>query len=212
MAESDGGVKQQTLYISIAVSLLVGFLIGIVYSDHSPQSGGQGAQQGMGMAPQQGPDAPQQPGMGMPQADLNQAIASLELAVKQNPNNAEAWAQLGNAYFDLNQADKAIGAYNKSLAILPGNPSVLTDLGVMYRRSGQPDKAIATFDQALKIKPGFEQALFNKGIVFLNDLHKNDEALKAWKELLLVNPQARGPEGATVAEMVDKLAAMREKK
>lgn len=201
MAESGNGVKKQTLYIGIAVSLLVGFLLGIIYSDRSPQSGGQVAPQGQGM--------PQQASQ---QDQLRQAIASLELTVQQNPNSVEAWTQLGNAYFDTDQADKAIEAYTKSLAIVPGNPSVLTDLGVMYRRAGQPDKAVETFDQALKISPGFEQALFNKGIVLLNDLGKNEEALKTWKELLLINPGARGPDGTPVSELVEKLPAFQEKK
>lgn len=201
MAESGNGVKKQTLYIGIAVSLLVGFLLGIIYSDRSPQSGVQVAPQGQGM--------PQQASQ---QDQLRQAIASLELTVQQNPNSVEAWTQLGNAYFDTDQADKAIEAYSKSLAIVPGNPSVLTDLGVMYRRAGQPDKAVETFDQALKIIPGFEQALFNKGIVLLNDLGKNEEALKAWKELLLINPGARGPDGTPVSELVEKLPAFQEKK
>jgi len=203
MAESDNGVKQQTLYISIAVALLVGFLGGIIYSDRSPQPGGQVVQQGM--PPQQGQGAPQQ-------EQLLQAIASLELSVKQNPNNAETWTQLGNAYFDTDQPAKAIEAYTKSLAIIPGNPAVMTDLGVMYRRNGQPDKAVETFDQALKVSPGFEQALFNKGVVLYNDLGKNEEAVKTWKELLLVNPGARSPEGTTIAEMVEKLTALQEKK
>lgn len=201
MAESGNGVKKQTLYIGIAVSLLVGFLMGIIYSDRSPQSGVQVAPQGQGM--------PQQASQ---QDQLRQAIASLELTVQQNPNSVEAWTQLGNAYFDTDQADKAIEAYTKSLAIVPGNPSVLTDLGVMYRRAGQPDKAVETFDQALKIIPGFEQALFNKGIVLLNDLGKNEEALKTWKELLLINPGAKGPDGTPVSELVEKLPAFQEKK
>lgn len=212
MTESDNSVKQQTLYISIAVALLVGFLIGVIYSDR-PDSGGQVAQQGMGMPPQQGPPGmAQPPGMGMPQADLTQAIASLELAVQQNPNSAENWTQLGNAYFDTDQPAKAVEAYTKSLAIIPGSPSVLTDLGVMYRRNGQPEKAIESFDEALKVSPGFEQALFNKGVVLYNDLGKNEEALKAWKELLLINPEARSPQGTTVAEMVEKMASLQGKK
>lgn len=209
MADSDNGVKQQTLYISIAVALLVGFLIGVIYSDR-PQTG-QVAQQGVNLPPQQGPPGMGQPA-GMTQPDLSQAIASLELAVAQNPNSAESWTQLGNAYFDTDQPAKAIEAYTKSLAIIPGNPLVLTDLGVMYRRNGQPEKAIEIFDEALKVSPGFQQALFNKGVVFFNDLNKKDDAMKAWNELLLVNPDARSPEGTTVKEMVDKLASFQEQK
>lgn len=201
MAESEGVVKQQTLYISIAVALLVGFLMGIIYSDRSPQSGGQVAQQGQGV--------PQQAAQ---QEQMLQAIASLELAVTQNPNSAETWTRLGNAYFDTDQPVKAIEAYAKSLAIIPGNPSVLTDMGVMYRRNGQPEKAIESFDQALKINPGLEQALFNKGIVLLNDLGKSEEALKTWKELLLINPGARAPDGSPLSELVDNLPAFQQNK
>lgn len=191
MAESENGVKHLTLYISIAVSLLIGFLTGVIYSDRSPQSGGQVAQQ-FQQVPQ--PD------------QYAQAIASLQLSAQQNPNNADTWTQLGNAYFDSNQPFKAVEAYNKSLALIPSNPPVLTDLGVMYRRSGQPEKAIESFDKALQITPGFEQALFNKGIVLSNDMGDIDGALKAWRELLIVNPGARAPNGTSVSELVDNLS------
>lgn len=190
MAETDNGVKKQTLYIGIGVSLLIGFLCGVIYSDRPNQTGGTAVQQ----------QAPQQ-------SQYAQAIASLQLAAQQNPNNAETWTQLGHAYFDSKQPAKAIEAYNKSLAIIPGNPPVLTDLGVMYRRNGQPDKAVESFDKALQITPGFEQALFNKGVVLLNDMGDKESALATWRELLLVNPGARGPNGIAVSDMAEDLAS-----
>jgi len=190
MAETGNGVKTQTLYISIGVSLLIGFLCGVIYSDRPSQSGGQAIQQ----------QVPQQ-------SQYAQAIASLQLQAQQNPDNAETWTQLGHAYFDSNQPAKAIEAYNKSLAIIPGNPSVLTDLGVMYRRNGQSDKAIESFDKALQITPGFEQALFNKGIVLLNDMGDKKGALATWRELLRINPGARGPNGIAVSDMAEDLAS-----
>lgn len=194
MAENENSVSKQTLYISIAVALLVGFLGGVIYSDRSPSPGGQVAQQA------NLPPLPQQ------QSQIIQAIESLQFAVQQNPNNVEAWTQLGHAYFDSNQPVKAIEAYTKSLAIIPGNPPVLTDLGVMYRNNGQPEKAIESFDQALQASPGFEQALFNKGVVLYNDLGDMENALQAWRELLIVNPGATGPNGVPVEKMVDDLS------
>lgn len=196
MSESGNNVSKLTLFISIGVSLLVGFLVGVIYSDRPPQSGGQFAQQPQ----QQGqPQAPQQ-------SQYAQALSSLQLAAQQNPNNADTWAQLGHAYFDTNQPAKAIEAYTKSLAIIPGNPSILTDLGVMYRRNGQPDKALESFDKALVLQPGFEQALFNKGIVFQNDLGDTNSAIQAWKELLIVNPGATGPGGIPIAQMIEDIS------
>lgn len=194
MAENGNNVSKQTLYISIAVAVLVGFLIGVIYSDRSPQSGGQ-----IGQLPNL-PPLPQQ------QDQIIQQIESLQFAVQQNPNNAEAWTRLGHAYFDSNQPPKAIEAYNKALAIIPGNPSTLTDLGVMYRRNGAPDKALETFDKALQVTPGFEQALFNKGVVLYNDKGNMEGALQAWRELLIVNPGATGPNGVPIETMIDDLA------
>jgi len=196
MAESGNGVSKLTLLISIGAALLIGFLSGIIYSDRPPQTGGQSAQ---------GP-LPQLPPLQAPQQNLDQTISSLLLAAQQNPNNADIWTQLGNAYFDSDQPAKSIEAYNKSLAIIPSNPPVLTDLGVMYRRDGKPDLALESFNKALQVSPGFEQALFNKGVVLYNDLGDLNGALQAWRELLLVNPGARGPNGVAISEMVDNLA------
>lgn len=192
MAENGNTVSKQTLYISIAVSLLVGFLVGVIYSDRPTQTGGQ---QFAGQ-----PNLPP-----LPQQDRQAAIESLLFAAQQNPDNADAWAQLGHAYFDTNQPVKAIEAYNKSLALIPSNSPVLTDLGVMYRRNGQPQKAIESFDKAISVTPGFEQALFNKGVVLYNDIGNLEGALQAWRELLLVNPGYMGPGGTTVASMVESL-------
>ncbi|MCL7489439.1 MAG: tetratricopeptide repeat protein [Desulfobulbaceae bacterium] len=194
MDENGKNVSKQTLFISIAVALLVGFLSGVIYSDRSPQPGGQIAQQ------------PNLPAQNQQQDQLLQQIESLQLTVQQNPDNAQAWTQLGHAYFDTNQPAKAIEAYNKSLAIIPGNPPVLTDLGVMYRRNGQPDKAIESFDKALEASPGFEQALFNKGIVQYNDLDDLEGAIQSWRELIRVNPGAKAPNGIPLATMVDDLS------
>ncbi len=71
--------------------------------------------------------------------------------------------QLGNAYFDADQFQKAIAAYEKSLAIDPGNPNVWTDLGVMYRRNKQPRKAVEAFSKAMAADPKHEVSRMNKG-------------------------------------------------
>jgi len=133
------------------------------------------------------------------------AITSLEQTVAQNPKDADALAQLGNAYFDSGQFTKAIDAYKKHLELKPGSANVWTDLGVMYRRSGQPREAIAAFDKAITLDPGHEQCRFNKGVVLLHDLKDNKGALEAWQELLKVNPNAMAPNGQSVKVMVDSL-------
>ena len=183
MAEHNT-VAKSTMYIAMAVSLLVGFLSGVVYSVYNAPAGSQTAVVG---------------------EEVTSKIASLEEEVKNHPDNGIAWTNLGHAYFDSDQYGKAIFAYNKSLELHPGNADLLTDLGVMYRRNGQPDKAIESFELAVKANPQHEQARFNKGVVLLNDFHDPAAAVKVWEELVRVNPRAATPSGSPLTELINEV-------
>jgi len=122
-------------------------------------------------------------GSGSP-VDYQQRIAELEKVVANEPKNLQAWTMLANEYYDTDQAQKAINAYNKALEITPGNPNLLTDQGVMFKRTGQFDKALANFEKAQKIDPKHLQSLYNIGIVYSEDLKQPDKALKAWNHYL----------------------------
>jgi cytochrome c-type biogenesis protein CcmH/NrfG len=134
--------------------------------------------------------------------DLSIKSESLEKEVKKNPDNANAWIQLGHIYFDTDRYQQAIDSYEKALELNPNNPDVLTDLGVMYRRSGQPREAIKKFDMAVAVNPKHETARFNKGIVMMHDLGDREGAIQAWEDLLEINPVAMASNNQTVDQMV----------
>jgi len=192
-------VKKETMLIVALIALVVGFLGGIFYSAF--QSGPTGSVQ-TASAPPGPPQQQQQPSLSNEQA---RNILSLEQEVAVNPTNVDAWTQLGNVYFDTQNFAKAIRAYEKSLELSPNNPNVLTDLGVMYRRTGQPEKAVEAFDKAMAINPGHEQSRFNKGIVLRYDMNDRAGAVKAWEELLKVNPNALAPNGQPISEAIKSL-------
>jgi cytochrome c-type biogenesis protein CcmH/NrfG len=189
-------VKKETMLIVALIALVIGFLGGVFYS--ALQSGTTGSVQTASAPPQQ----QQQPGLTSEQA---RTILALEQEVAANPTNADAWTQLGHVYYDTDNPAKAIIAYEKSLELRPNDPNVLTDLGVMYRRSRQPEKALAAFDQAMSIAPNHEQSRFNKGVVLRYDLNDREGALKAWEELLKINPNALAPNGMPVSEAIKEL-------
>ena len=137
--------------------------------------------------------------------ELVQKITDLEKALLTNPKDAARWTALGNLYFDTGQAKQAISAYERSLMFAPGNPDVLTDLGIMYREAGAYEQAVDSFRKATAANPGHENALFNEGVVLYYDLHRKDEATRAWQRLLKVNPGARSPDGQPVSEMIKHL-------
>ncbi len=72
----------------------------------------------------------------------------------------------------------------------------------MYRRAGQSKKAVEVFDRAIQIDPKHEISRFNKGVVLLHDLNDLEGAIKAWEELIEVNPFAMAPNGQSVDEMI----------
>jgi cytochrome c-type biogenesis protein CcmH/NrfG len=191
-------VKKETMLIIALVTLVIGFLGGIFYS--ALQSGPTGSVQSVSAPPQQQQQQP--PGMTSEQA---RDILQLEQEVAVNPTNVDAWTQLGHVYFDTNNYAKAIRAYEKSLELRPDDPNVLTDLGVMYRRNAEPDKALAAFDKAIAVNPAHEQARFNKGIVLRYDKNDREGAVKAWEELLKINPNAMAPNGLPVSEAIKSL-------
>ena len=194
--ENTGIITRQALYMAILVSVTLGFILGAVYTSFK-------------LAGESSTDHMHAESAAPPAADVGKEmdarIPELETFLEQHPEDASAWARLGHLFFDTNQFQKAIQAYEKSLALAPENPGVITDLGVMYRRSGQPEKAIQTFDRAVAVSPGFETALFNKGVVLMADLNDLAGALAAWEELVKVNPAATTPGGERVADVVARM-------
>ena len=184
-------VRKETFLIVTLLALAVGFFGGVVFTILQPDS----------RAPV--PSAPVQ--MGTPTPAGSDRIAALEREAQANPGNANAWTELGNAYFDSNQYEASISAYRKSLELNPGNPNVWTDMGVMYRRSGKPAEAVKAFDQAIAADPKHEVSRMNKGIVLLHDLNDFNGAIEAWEGLLEINPIAMAPNGISIDQMVTQL-------
>lgn len=194
-SESEKGcVKKETLLIAVVVSLVVGFLAGVVFSVYKS-----GSVEHVIPAP---PPATQSQDASIQQAGQ---MLALEREVAANPDNVMAWTQLGHLYFDSKKYTQAINAYEKSLALAPNNADVWTDLGVMYRRNGQPEKAISSFDKAGAVNPRHEPSRINKGIVLRYDLNDRQGAIKAWEEVLKMNPVAKAPNGRLLSEEIKNL-------
>lgn len=137
--------------------------------------------------------------------DLAAMITALEKKSQENPDSATEWINLGNVYFDANKPKKAIHAYEHALKLAPNNADTLTDLGIMYREIGDFEGAIECFHKANAVNPQHENALYNEGVVYSQDLKQKDRAIKAWRRLLELNPQAKAPNGLPVARMIQEL-------
>ena len=171
-------MKKETIFF-VVLALVAGVLFGVIYSnmksDKSP-------------APSGATSAPIQ----APVVNHQQQITMLEGIVTREPDNHNAWVQLGHNFFDANEPMKAIDAYAKALALEPDDPNILTDQGVMFRRVGWFDKAIANFEKANAIDTRHQQSLYNLGVVYRYDLQDFDKTIDAWDRFIALNPTGAG--------------------
>lgn len=182
---------QSRSFIAIALSLIIGFAGGVIVTVYKTPS-----------IVSQIPQAQQN---GPTDDEIKKHIKHMESEVAKNPQDANAWVQLGNAYFDSETPEKAVDAYLKALALSPDNPDVLTDLGVMYRQIKQPKKAVESFEKAAQIAPTHVQSRFNKGVVLFHDLNDKEGAIKAWEEVAKLQPGYSVSTGQTILQLLESV-------
>lgn len=189
-------MKNENL-VMIAVALIVGILGGfLIFSITNKNSSQNAATQAVPM------------GTGSP-TDYQARIAELEKIVTQKPDDRAAWVQLGNDYFDTEQPQKSVAAYQKALDLAPNdpaNPNILTDQGIMFRKMGMFDRAIGNFDKARKMDPKHTQSIYNLGIVYATDLRQIDKAQKAFTDYLAMDSSS--PQAQQVKQMMEDMKRM----
>lgn len=190
------GIKRETAIFMILAAFVLGVVAGVALTIH--KLGGPSPTQ------QAVPTVSAPPSSSSrPSSEQEDALRGLKARVQKDPNDVDAWVQLGNLYFDLDDPLEAVQAYDKALALEPGNPDVLTDQGIMYRRIRQPKKAVELFRKAYSADPNHFQSLYNLGVVLLHDLNDVPGAMQAWEEYLRVLPQ--GPHADRIRRILQKL-------
>ncbi len=191
----SGYVKKETTLFIALIALVAGFIGGVLFSSFKMGSS-------MREQAPMSHEGAQEKELSAKQAAR---IPALKMETSLNPEDHLAWSRLGNAYFDTDRFEDAIRAYKKSLELNNKNANVWTDLGVMYRRNGQPAKAVEAFVTAAEVDPQHEPSRFNRGIVLMHDLNDPEGAIRAWEELLKINPLATTANGQPIMELIAKM-------
>jgi len=116
-------------------------------------------------------------------------IAELRRSLERDPENPRLWTQLGNAYYDRENWDRAIEAYEKARRKAANDPNLLSDLGAAYRNRGEFRRAVALFTKARAADPDHWQSLLNLVLVYAFDLQDSDAARRTLEELKRRYPQ-----------------------
>jgi tetratricopeptide (TPR) repeat protein len=110
-------------------------------------------------------------------------VAGLVRSLERDPENPEILMDLGNAYYDREDWDHAIGAYEKARRKAPKNPNLLSDLGAAHRNRGEFDLAVAFFQKARQADPDHWQSLLNWLLVEAYDRRDPTAAQPLYDEL-----------------------------
>lgn len=104
------------------------------------------------------------------------------------PTFADAYDQLGLAYFRKDEWDKALAYYDTCLTLAPGKSITYSNMGVIYFQNKQYDKALTAYENAVRFNPKFSDAWMNLGSTY-GMLGKFNEAIAAFKKCIEYNPQ-----------------------
>jgi len=88
-------------------------------------------------------------------ADWRTATGFYEKTARHNPGSYRIFNNLGMAYADKGQLEKARAAYTKATEIDPANSVAWHNLGNLARAEGRRDDAIACFERAIMLQRNF---------------------------------------------------------
>ncbi len=95
--------------------------------------------------------------------DFRQAVTAIEKGqyeaakdllrpfVERNPDDAEAWFNLGLAYLFGENLPAAEGAFERSLRLAPDNGDAHNRLGYIYEKTGQYRKSLGSYQKAFQL-------------------------------------------------------------
>ena len=119
-------------------------------------------------------------------SSVDQAIASLEQKLKQDPNNLDGWRMLGRSYLISEKFDAAIKAYAKANEITNGaNPNVLVEYGEAkgFAAGQKFGQTLELFKKALQIDPKHERGLWYAGLAAFQ-LQDYKSSVMYWERLM----------------------------
>jgi len=119
---------------------------------------------------------------------LDSSIKYFRKAIKIYPVYADAYEQMGLAYYRRNDWDSALICFDSALVFYPTKYSAYGYIGAIYFNRKQLDKALEAFEKSVKYNPKFADGWFNLGSTY-GELGRYEEAIKAFKKCIEYSPK-----------------------
>lgn len=120
--------------------------------------------------------------------------AMAEKAVKEHPDQFEAYVFRGSMYYMKGEKEKGFADLDHAVSLAPENPLSYGSRAEFYARDGRDKEALQDWDKALSLHPGDkikDKIYFQRGL-FHMARKQNEEAISDFKEdLKYINPKFR---------------------
>ena len=122
------------------------------------------------------------------QARNEDAVGSIEKAIRAGGPHPAVLNDLGKAYFALKRYREAKRCFAKALSLDPDHAEALGNLGAVLALTGELREARSRLRRAVALQPRYPNAWFNLGAV-LRRLHETEEAEQSCRRALALNPR-----------------------
>jgi tetratricopeptide (TPR) repeat protein len=121
------------------------------------------------------------------QGDWLAAVNHYSVALQYNDKLAPAWVNLGLAYIELNQPNKAVYCLDHAIRVEPHNAANYFKRGAALAQWGKMKEAADSYSQAIRLQPNFAEAYFNRARAY-SELGQAQLAEKDRAQALRLNP------------------------
>ena len=99
--------------------------------------------------------------------EVQVTVAPLQATSQADPNSAEAWFELGKAYYEVEQWEQAVDSFQKVIELDPNRQAAYANLGAVYHRQNELDLAAAQYEKALELNPDDGEVTYNLAALYL---------------------------------------------
>ena len=115
------------------------------------------------------------------------AAECFEQYVEENPDNAGAWQDLGDARKKAGRYEEALTAYDRSLHLDCSIAPAWMNRAKTLVMLGDNESALTSCDRAIALDPDYVEAWLYKGFIF-KKIRRDVDAVAAYSQVLALNP------------------------
>lgn len=107
--------------------------------------------------------------------------------IKKSPTNARAYFNLGFAYYNGGDMEKALYYFNSAIELSHNYADAYAGRGLAYYDKGEYERAIEDFNKAAVLNPGDAYLYYNRGNAY-NKLGRHEAAVEDYDRAIAISP------------------------